>query len=508
MLGGPMTENPFLLSLSKATLHRRAFCLGTSASALLAASGAAVNAAAPFNPSMVDFDIIKRTAPTALRYAAPVARIAFRALPVVGQLSLALDLALIASDVFELTSHPGAFRTRIESPIARKAMTRLGLLGVGASSVLWVTDAFGKELKPEAASKRLTETIGSAGRLESELGDLAELPGVIRSIVQDELEANNRGRLETKLEEFAKITNLLEQQAAKAPLIEPPTKRGRRHAAANDPFSSYYKNAYVPAAKTLLPQLAERLGDLKNYASQTGRFLPTTVGAVALGHAALSKLSRNLQEAEAAHAELLRPYEYWLESSLSSTNPNSIPSQISSVEAQLAAFLEQARLTDAGCVTGNEMGSEVPYRAVRVGYLGYRRYFYYYINYNMVEPPPRGGSVEYPVSHVPFADIELSGYPSRAKRNEIEMEWKRQETRYTAGSCGDRALITGTNPTDPDGMFEKLLVSPDSVSNASVASMLEDFRTWRAFVFAANAASAQRTILEHMATIAAVALQK
>ncbi len=490
---------------------RRRFLAGTSAMATVTLLNSRASALFPI-PRKADLDFIKANAPRILRATAPIAKLAFRAVPVVGQASLVLDLALVVSDVVELRQSPGVFRPQTGSAAAKTALKRLSILGVGASAVGASISAFERP-RTYVASDELAKLIGVSGRLESALNGFEAIPGVIRGIIQEELEAKYRAELETKLEEFALITRLLEIEAAKLPPTEVadedlPTKRRRRTHQKADTFSSFYLKEYVPAAEKLLPELAERLGNLKNYAAQGQRFAPATVSAVALGRTALAKLSGNLHEGENVRIARTRPADAWLNDAINPDHPNSVLSQIDILDSQIEQFLLEASKTGAGCATANSFGSQIPYRAVRVGFVGFRRYYYYFINYAPTASDGHAGAdgPQYPVSAPAIGEIELSGYPSTDDRKKIEQEWIRQSKRYTGGHCGDRELIVGTNVRDPESMFAKLKSDPDTVDNPKIAEMLRDFRDWRALVFAADAGRVQRIILEQTAQIARAAL--
>lgn len=489
---------------------RRRFLVGSSALAATALLYADAGAQFP-TLSKTDLDFIKANAPRILRSAAPIARLAFRAVPVVGQVALALDLALVVSDVIELSQRPGVYRPQIGSAAAKSALNRLSVLGVGASALGVAFATFDKP-RTDVVSEELVKLIGGSGRLEAALKGIESIPGVIRGIIQEELEAQYRAELETKLEEFGLITRLLEIEAVKPAPIDaeeaPPQKRRRRSHETADPFSDYFLKSYTPAARKLLPELAERLGNLKNFAAQGQRFAPATVAAVALGRTALAKLSGNLLEHDRVRIERTRTADNWLADAINPAHPNSVLAQISVLDKQIAQFLSEAAKTSAGCATGNEFGREIPYRAARVGLVGYRRYFYYFINYGPApsEADAAAGGSRYPVSLPTIGEIELTGYPSTDDRTKIEQEWRLQSERYTGGRCGGRELITGTNVRDPDSMFSKLKTDPDNVDNPKIEEMLKDFRDWRALLFAADAGKVQRTILEQTAQIARAAL--
>jgi hypothetical protein len=493
-----------------AAQSRRVFL--ANGTALAATAFLNTRAAAQLMPlSRADLDFIKANAPKILRSTAPIARLASRAIPLVGGISLAIDLALVVSDILELRQNRGIYRPQAGSAAAKNALQRLSVLGVAASAI-GIAVANSEKPRTDLFSAELVKLIGGAGRLEAALQGIESVPGVVRGIVQEELEAQYRAELETKLEEFGFITRLLELEAAKLPAVEPvdelPPKRRRGTLAVADPFSDYYLNGYAPAARKLLPELVERLGNLKNYAAQSQRFAPATVSAVALGRTALAKLSGNLLERETIHAERTRPVDNWLDDAINPAHPNSILAQIGDLDARIALLTSEAALTQAGCVTGNAFGREIPYRAARVGLVGYRRYFYYFINYSptATETGATDAELRYPVSAPTMGDIELTGYPSTDDRRKIEQEWNLQAARYAGGRCGARDLITGTNVRDPDGMFKKLKEDPDAVDNDEITEMLKDFRDWRALLFAADAGKAQRVILAQTAQIARAAL--
>lgn len=474
---------------------------------MLPIAGAA-QPALPGIAGSINFAEIRRSAPRILKAIAPYARTIARPIPFVGEVVMIADLFELFN-VVRRTSRGGRFT--LSPPVGGPANTArerlavaLGISAVGAfvGAQAGVAEIFSSDAR---RSKEVQKALpGLTQRLEEALLALEQVPGQVTKVVQQENERLLQSDISAQCELFARESEKLEEEFRRiaAPDLVPagykddaskenedgcaPAKRQEKRAceARQKDFDEYFESIYRRKVSQILDDLDKTALQLNNYTTSAGRYTVATASSLLIARRAVSKMSVNLFESSSSRSKRLRSFDRWLTASLDAASDSSLVGQIAALDRRKEEILKRAAGTQAGCATGNAPTHGAPYQAVRVTAPGYQRHHFFFIEYKQELP----GDAPLTVSAAPYSTIGLSGYASREKQ-----EWERQSSRYTS-DCS-RKVIGILRGTDADKTVKLLRHDPDKVEDSRIRETLEDFRFWRALMFAVDAIEGEKAVL-------------